>query len=106
VEPGRYASRRDFAANPLNAVVVRQWHGRDDGPGGKTVFLTKASVEKPLQPFEAEAERRLIEHCWIKEAKPQWALGHPPQNTARAVRVHVAVHPAAVRVGDRVSVAV
>ena len=34
VEHGRYASRRDVEANPLNAVVVRQWHGRDDGPGG------------------------------------------------------------------------
>ena len=47
VEPGRDASRRDVAANPLNAVVVRQWHGRDDGPGGNTVFRTHAAVAHP-----------------------------------------------------------
>jgi hypothetical protein len=69
VEHARYASRRDFEANPLNAVVVRRWHGRDDGPGGKTVFLTNASVAKPLQPFDDDDERSLIENCCIKEAK-------------------------------------
>jgi hypothetical protein len=25
--------RKDFEGHPLNAVVVRQWHSRDDGPG-------------------------------------------------------------------------
>ncbi len=31
----------------------------------------------------------LLEHCCIKAAKQPWELGHPPQKTARAVRVHV-----------------
>jgi hypothetical protein len=39
--------------------------------------------------FDDYDDRRLIEHCCIKEAKQQWALGHPPQKTDRAVRVHV-----------------
>jgi hypothetical protein len=30
-----------------------------------------------------------MENCCIKEAKQQWDLGHPPQKTERAVRVHV-----------------
>jgi hypothetical protein len=30
-----------------------------------------------------------MEHCGITEAKPQWELGHPPQETGRAVRGHV-----------------
>jgi Transposase DDE domain len=88
-EHGRQANRRDFQANPLNAVVVRQWHGKDYGPGGKTVFLTNASVQQPLQPFDDDDDRSLIENCCIKEAKQQWELGHPPQKTERAVRVHV-----------------
>ena len=46
-EHGCHHNRRDFQPNPLNAVVVRTWHGRDVGPGGKPVFLTKAPVEKP-----------------------------------------------------------
>jgi hypothetical protein len=88
-EHGRRHHRRDFQPNPINAVVVRRWQGKDDGPGGKTVFLTKASVQQPLQPFDDDDERRLMENCCIKAAKQQWDLKHPPQKTERAVRVHV-----------------
>jgi hypothetical protein len=86
---GRHANRRDFQANPINAVVVRKWHGKDYGPGGKTVFVTNAPVDRPLQPFDDDDDRSLIENCCIKEAKQQWELGHPPQKNERAVRVHV-----------------
>jgi hypothetical protein len=88
-EQARQANRRDFQAHPINAVVVRQWRGKDYGPGGKTVFLTNAPVEKPLQVFDDYDDRSLIENCCIKEAKQQWNLGHPPQKNDRAVRVHV-----------------
>ena len=88
-EHGRQGNRRGVQANPINAVVVRQWHGRDYGPAGTTVFLTNTSVDQPLQPFDDYDERSLIENGCIKEAKQQWALGHPPQKTDRAVRVHV-----------------
>jgi Transposase DDE domain len=85
----RQANRGDFQANPINAVVVRKWQGKDYGPGGKTVFLTNAPVDKPLRVFDDYDDRRLIENCCIKEAKQQWELGHPPQKNDRAVRVHV-----------------
>ena len=86
---GRHAHRRDFQPNLINAVVVRKWNNRDYGPGGKTVFLTNASVQQPLQPFDDYDDRSLIENCCIKAAKQQWDLKHPPQKTARAVRVPV-----------------
>jgi hypothetical protein len=38
-EQARQAHRCAFPGNPINAVVGRQWSGKDDGPGGKTVFL-------------------------------------------------------------------
>jgi hypothetical protein len=88
-EHGRHHNRRDFQPNPINAVVVRKWNGHEYGPGGKTVFLTNASVEQPLRPFDDYDDRSLIENCCIKESKQQWSLKHPPQKTARAVRVHV-----------------
>jgi hypothetical protein len=88
-EHGRHHNRRDFQPNPINAVVVRQWNGHAYGPAGKTVFLTNAPVDKPLQPFDDYDDRSLIENCYIKESKQQWSLQHPPQKTARAVRVHV-----------------
>jgi hypothetical protein len=88
-EHGRGHNRRDFQPNPINAVVVRTWNGHEYGPGGKTVFLTNAPVDKPLQPFDDDDGRSLIENCYIKESKQQWSLKHPPQKTARAVHVHV-----------------
>jgi hypothetical protein len=50
-EHGHQANRRDFQATPLNAVVVRQWPGKDYGPGGKTVFLTHARSNNPCSPL-------------------------------------------------------
>jgi hypothetical protein len=88
-EHGRQGNRRDVQAHPIQAVVVRQGHGRDDGPAGTTVFLTNAPVDQPLRPFDDDDDRRLIAHCGLKEAKPPWEWGHPPQTTERAVRVHV-----------------
>jgi hypothetical protein len=88
-EHGRHHTRRDFQPHPINAVVVRKWQGRDYGPGGKTVFLTNAAVENPLQPFDDDDDRSLIENGCLKESKPPWSVKHPPPKTARAVRVHM-----------------
>ena len=52
-------------------------------------FLTNAPVQQPLRPFDDYDDRSLIENCCIKESKQQWSIKHPPQKTARAVRVHV-----------------
>jgi hypothetical protein len=88
-EHGRSHYCRDFEPSPIHAVVVRQWHGKDYGTGGKTVFLTNAAVEEPLRPFGDDDDRSLMENCCIKEAIQPWELGPPPQKTGRAVRVHV-----------------
>jgi hypothetical protein len=71
--------RRDFAPNGIKAVVVRQWHHRDDGPGGTTVFLTNAAVAKPRQPVDVYDDRSLIEHGCIKERQQPWSLKQPPR---------------------------
>jgi hypothetical protein len=81
---GRAHHRRDWEANPRQAVVVRQGQGRDDGPGGNTVFLTHAAVQQPVPPC-ADADRRRIDNCGIKAATQQWDRGHPPRRpTARS----------------------
>jgi hypothetical protein len=88
-EQERHANRRDFQPNPIHAVVVRKWNGKDSGPGGNPVFLTKAPAETPLQVFADDDDRSLIEHCWIKACQQQWEGGHPPHKTERAVQVPV-----------------
>jgi hypothetical protein len=86
---GRRHHRRDGEPNPLPAVVVRTWQGQDDGPGGHTVVLPNAAGQQPLKPCADADDRRLSEHCGIKDAKQPWDLGHPPQQRARAVRGQV-----------------
>jgi hypothetical protein len=88
-EHAQHPYRKDFEGHPLNAVVVRKWNNRDDGPGGKVVFLTNDAVAKPLTIFDAYDDRSLIENCCIKESKQAWNLKHPPKKTERAVQVHV-----------------
>jgi hypothetical protein len=88
-EHGHHHNRRDCEPHPIPAVVVRTWNGHEYGPGGKTVVLTKASVQQPLTPFDDDDDRSLIENCCSKEAKQPWDLGPSPQKTGRAVRVPV-----------------
>jgi hypothetical protein len=88
-EHGRQAHRGAFQANPIHAVVVRTWQGKDDGPGGTTVFLTKAPVEQPWRVFDDDDDRSRIDNWGIKDAKQPWELGHPPPQPDRAVRGHV-----------------
>lgn len=68
---------------------MRKWQGKDYAPDGKTVFLTNASVAKPLPPLDDDYECGLIDNGCFKEAKHQWSPGHPPQKHARVVWVHV-----------------
>jgi hypothetical protein len=58
-----------FEPKPIHAVVVRTWNGHEYGHGGKTVLLTHAPVDKPLQPFDDDDACNLIENCCIKEAE-------------------------------------
>jgi hypothetical protein len=46
-------------------------------------------VAKPLQVFEDDDDRSLIEHGCIKACQQPWELSHPPQKTARAVQMPV-----------------
>ena len=55
-EHGRAYNRGDFQANPINAVVVGQRHGRDYGPGGKTVFTLLMSALAAVYRLPCEQE--------------------------------------------------
>jgi hypothetical protein len=70
-EHRRQANRRDFQANPLNAVVVHQWQGKDYGPGGEVVFLTNASVDKRLRPFDHYDDCSLVENFCVSSPRLQ-----------------------------------
>src|SRR5918996_5417928 len=89
---GRWSTGPTTTAGTSNPTASMPWWSARGIIGtmtwGQNVFLTNASVAKPLQPFDDD-DRSLIENCCIKERQQQWSLTHPPQKTARAVRVHV-----------------
>jgi hypothetical protein len=77
-------NRKDFQANPINAVVVKTW---DNKPSG-VVYLTNQQVSQPMKVFQGYDERSLLENTCFREIKQSLHLEHPPQKNERGVLVH------------------
>jgi hypothetical protein len=82
-------NRKDFKANPINAIVVQHWQGKTYRPGQEKVFLTTLPVDHPLTVLDSYDLRSLIENCAFRELKQGWHLGKFPKKTQEAVRGHV-----------------
>lgn len=82
-------NRKDFKANPINAVMVTRWKGEDYDPGKEKVFLTSLPVDQPLQIIKKYNLRCLIENLAFRELKQGWFLKAYPKKTENAVRAHV-----------------
>lgn len=86
-EQTKYAHRRDYQGQAINAVVVRRWNNRlPKGEGA--VFLTNGEVCDPFVSFDRYDERSVIENGIFKEGKYPWHLGRFPKRTEAAVLVH------------------
>ena len=83
----KFAHRRDYAGQPINAVVVRRWNNRAPAADG-TVYLTNGPVSDPFVVFDHYDWRSVIENGIFKEGKHPWHLGSFPKKTAAAVIVH------------------
>lgn len=83
----QYAHRRDYAGQPINAVVVRRWNNRVPATDG-TVYLTNGPVTDPFVVFDTYDWRSVIENGIFKEGKHPWHLGNFPKKTEAAVVVH------------------
>jgi len=86
-EQTRYAHRRDYTAQPINAVVVRRWNNRVP-KGEGTVYLTNGPVSDPFVTFDRYDARSVIENGIFKEGKYPWHLGRFPKKTEAAAIVH------------------
>ena len=86
-EQTRYAHRRDYMGQPINAVVVRRWNNRVP-KGDGTVYLTNGPVSDPFVTFDRYDTRSVIENGIFKEGKYPWHLGRFPKKTEAAVVVH------------------
>lgn len=80
---------KDFEANPINAIMVTKWNGKEYKPGKEKVFLTSLRVDKPLSVLSKYDLRSLIENTTFKELKSGWLIENIPKKTKQAVITHV-----------------
>ena len=82
----KHYRRKNYQANPINAVVVLEW---DSKRKGNHVYLTNGLVGDPFEPFDDYDGRSLIENCLFREGKGPWnLLQHFPQRNEQGVLAH------------------
>jgi hypothetical protein len=87
---GSHENRKDFAPNPINAVVVQDDPYKRNNPGSDTlVILTNGAVDKPIKVYDGYDARSEIENSLFREAKQAWFIQRPARNNAAAFRSHV-----------------
>jgi hypothetical protein len=87
---GSHQNRKDFTANPINAVVVLDDPFKRNNPNSDTlVILTNGSVQKPFKVYDGYDARSEIENGLFREAKQAWFIQRPTRNNANAFRSHV-----------------
>ena len=79
---------KNFKGNPINAIMVTCWKGKDYAPGHEKVFLTSLGVSKPLSILDKYDLRSLIENETNRELKQGWLINKIPKKTERAVTAH------------------
>lgn len=85
-EHTKHYRRKDYQANPINAVVVLEW---DSKQKNNHVYLTNGPVDDPFEAFDGYDDRSLIENCLFREGKGPWNLQqYFPQRDEQGVLVH------------------
>lgn len=84
----RSANRKDFEAEPLNAIVVKKWKDKEPRKGKPAVFMTDLPVTDPFVGYDLYDDRSLIENCLWREEKQRWYLKNPPKRTEEGVTIH------------------
>jgi hypothetical protein len=87
---GSHQNRKDFTANPLNAVVVLDDPYKRNNPNSDTlVVLTNGPVHKLFKVYDGYDSRSEIENGLFREAKQAWFIQRPARNNADAFGSHV-----------------
>jgi hypothetical protein len=87
---GSHENRKDFIANPINAVVVLDDPYKRSHPDAETfVILTNGPVTESFTVYDGYDARSEIENGLFREAKQAWFIQRPPRNNADAFRAHV-----------------
>ena len=77
-----------YKANPINAVMVTYWDGKEIEKGKEKVFITDLSVNEPLNILEDYDLRSVIENEGFRELKQGYHLLKFPRKTKNAGAAH------------------
>ncbi len=81
--------RKHAEAQPINAVMVTCWDGREYEPGKEKVFLTSLDVSMPRIVIDDYDLRSLIENCGNRDLKQGWLINKYPKKEVNSIRAHV-----------------
>ncbi|MBI3600361.1 MAG: transposase [Nitrospinae bacterium] len=81
-------NRADFKTNPINAVMVIYWDGKEIERGKEKVFITDLPVNEPLNILSDYDLRSTIENQGFRELKQGYYLLSFPQKNKNAVTSH------------------
>lgn len=82
-------NKKEFQANPINAVVITKWKNHDYGWDKAKVFLTNMDVKDPFVAFDAYDERSFIENSLFRQSKQNLYLKYPMKKTKEGIHLHL-----------------
>ncbi len=83
------SKRKRAEPEPINAVMVMCWDGKDYKPGKEKVFLSSLDVGTPRIIIDDYDLRSLIENCANRDLKQGWLINKYPKKQENAIRAHV-----------------
>ena len=98
VSYGQYAAeaagnKKDKSGEPINAVVVTRWAGKEIKEGNEKVILTSLDTDTAIEVIQLYGQRSLIENCNFRELKQAAVLNALPQykdkNAALTAKIHM-----------------
>jgi len=81
--------RKRAKPEPINAVMVTCWDGKDYKPGKEKVFLSSLEISTPRIIIDDYDLRSLIENCANRDLKQGWLINKYPKKQIDAIRAHV-----------------
>ena len=98
VSYGQYAAKaaghkKYKTGEPINAVVVTRWGGKEIAEGKEKVILTSLDTDSAIKVIQLYGQRSLIENCNFRELKQAAALNALPQykdkNASLTAKIHM-----------------
>lgn len=81
-------TKKNFKGNPINAIMVTKWKGKEYEEGEEPIFTTSLPVDNPFEIIDTYDLRSLIENVGFRELKQGWLIGKFPVKTEVGVRSH------------------